>query len=377
MGKITLQAQLVWAVLALVVVLPVTATDDGARDEAPELVVDHARLIAAMPDAVESVALLRVDQLRAEPFPLAEFAGEVVASLLEPPGDTPGEVSLETFVLREALRAEPIVLVMGGSEFNRPKVGPGGTEFNNRNLWVTSKPLTALQQQLRDGGGVAGELMRSEVRGYPVFSAEIEKSIEGGRDAVSYVVHVALVGGQIILTARCQDEMATMIDRLPFRDSVRNGDHDGVHGGADGGAQLPARWVDAAGNLDVQGASIVLFREYDPKTVESSSPMHPVIREQLGITPARSLALVMSDIDSMSITARLAGAELLDEQPRVTAADVTSMIGSSGYSIRPAPDDDGLRGELHPIDREEVEDRFRALGLLLLLSRAFGAPFFI
>lgn len=370
MWGITIRSQLMWVALALVMIRPATAAGDVETDDAPVLVVDHARLIAAMPDAVESVVLLRVDQLLAEPFPLAEIGSEAIASIMESPGDANNaDVSLETFVLRAALRAEPIVYVKGGSEFIKPKVGQKGTEFNDRNIWVTSKPLAALQQQLQDGEGVAGELMRGEVRGYPVFSAENEQAIEGGRDDVLYTVHVALVDDQIILTARCRDEIATMIDRLRLGD--------GVHDAADADAQLPARWVDAAGDLDVQGSPIVLFREYDPETDDSFSPAHPMIREHLGITAARSLALVMSDIESMGITARLAGAELVDEQPRVTAADVTSLIASSGYTIRSAPDDDGLRGELHLVVHEEVELRFRLLGLMILLYYAFGAPFYI
>jgi hypothetical protein len=362
-----------WAVLMLVVVANAAAAEDVDVDDAPRPVVDHARLIAAMPDAVESVLLMRVDQLRREPFPLAEMANELIASKLHPPADENGNVpvvSIQEFLLREALRAEPIVFMGAGSEFIPATAGNLVTEFNDRAIWLTSTPLTELHRQLIEGECVKEELTSAEARGYPVFSAEVEQSNGGGRDDASYTVHVALVDQQMLLISRCKDEISVMIDRLAV---IGDADAEVAEGG-----ELPTRWLDAAADLDVQESPIVLFREYSPETSDTFSPAHPLIRQQIGITAPRSLVLVMSDIETMTWTARLAGAKLVaeEERPAITLDDVSNLLGSFGQTIEALDDDDGLRGRLRPVEGD-LDQRARALTLIGLLYYAFGAPFYI
>lgn len=373
MWEITVRNQVIGVAVILVSVMAAMTAGDVKADDASPPEVDHVRLIAAMPDAVESVVLMRVDRLLSEPFPLVEMAKEVIASQLESSASEDGEVpavSVQEFLVREALRAEPIVFVGAGSDFILPKAGTLTTEFNDRAIWLTSKPLTDLRRQLGEGAGVKEKLTRGEVRGHPVFSAEVEKSIGGGRGEVSYTVHVALVGQQMLLTSRCKDEIAVMIDRLEVNDDA---DEEAPAGG-----ELPARWVDAAADLDVQGSPIVLFREYDPETSDTFSPAHSMIRQQLGITAPRSLALVMSDIETMTWTARLAGAGLVAEEqrPEITLDDVSSLMTSFGHTLEALDDDDGLRGRLLPVEGD-FDERAKTLGVITLLHYAFGAPFHI
>lgn len=358
---------LLWAALVLICVTAARAADDVEAGDAPPM-VDHVRLIAAMPDAVESVLLLRLDRLRSQRFPLADVSEQFALPYLIQVHQQNGEVTLEESVAQAVFHASPIVSVVGGSDFDRPK-GIGATEFDARYIWVTGKSIDEYRQRLMNGEGISCELVQHDVGGHPVVAAEVNRPSQS-RGEVSYTAYVAVVGDHTIAMARSREELASMIDRLTV-----NAD---AGGEVPASAELPARWVDAAADLDVQKSPIVLFREYDPETSDTFSPAHSLIREQLGITAPRSLALVLSDLETMTWTARLAGAKLVHEgqPPPVTLEDVSNLLGSFGQTVEALEDDDGLRGRLRPVEGDHKQ-KTRALALFGLLYHAFGAPFYI
>lgn len=220
----------------------------------------NEQLIAAMPEGVTGIMLVRFDPLQEEGSKLAETAGWFPPNREAPEGR---EDDLYYLTRRMAMDADPEVFVWGGSAFERAAdIGVGN--FDERQIWVVGGDLGPLRARLEQRETITGFVEAFEVGGVTAYHGRTQFPVYGHKEQpIVQDVFVAAPAGSTVVMAETREDIERMVGAV-----------------LEPPADAPERWTSLAGDVPLD-APLLVLRRYDPADRESwIVPMHPSVPEE-------------------------------------------------------------------------------------------------
>ena len=294
--------------------------------------LSNLQLVAALPEAVESVLVMRLPGLGGDDSLLADWVRYVENPEEGADLGWDGEPDLSLVVENGAARAGLHTLVWGGSRFVAPEV-VGASRADFRKILVTEQSVEPLRASLRAASDRDQALVRDEVDGMELFRAKIEtRSGYDGIDVESDYV-VGFLDECTILTAGSSDEVQEMANALRVGRSA-------------------SRFDALAGEVDAS-APVFLVRDLLPPLVDGES-RRLVESEEMGM----ALALPDPTKPRFEIALRT-DASIEEAAGYFRDVGVSYLMAEEDYELRLARGAEGYRGELvvlpHPREPYHLE----------------------
>ncbi len=196
-----------------------------------------AQLIAAMPDQVESVMILRAKPLLAEGNPW----NREMDAWFKPRNEYSGHLqsrqasTIDNIVFSEVTQLNPVVRLMGGWDFKMPQ-SIGTSSFRFIHVWITQDSNGGVRERLRHEDSI-DELQRDALTIYqaPVPIAWDNLTTE------TLPVHVAFPNAHVTIVACSSADITHVAGQLKSPN-----------------ADMPARWREAASAIDIESPVVIL-----------------------------------------------------------------------------------------------------------------------
>jgi hypothetical protein len=241
----------------------------------------NTELIAAMPEEVESVLLLRASVIMKEACPLrsdlAHFFGE------PPRGEeihcdwflpTRDEFGLDRIVYESVARLEPEVRLVAGAQFLPPKsLGLG--RFHYLSVWVTRQSNVSLRHRIETQLDIAGDVVVKIVDGVSVFTTRLQVGgFEPGDEPEGVDYALVFFSDQVLIVGEGIQNVVESAKSLKR-----------------GSKAVPSRWASAASALDLE-SPILILRAFGDEALcyveDTTDPRNPKIGnakiDALGLT---------------------------------------------------------------------------------------------
>lgn len=231
--------------------------------------LSNRALIAAMPDDIEAVMVLRAEPLLRDECALKRemqgFFGirsDLADTALREQRDivsSGGDNNLDRIVFAELLARKPTRRVLAGAKFQPPD-GIGVGAFDYLALWITGESNEPIRQRVAAGEGIVGQVAANEGEGVTLYTSPVQlvrRSARGAAEHVDRVACIAFPTQHVTIVAFSQEHARHVARQLQAPT-----------------AEIPKHWRAVADGLDLE-APIVILRAFPQKRQQFPKPVSP------------------------------------------------------------------------------------------------------